>query len=104
MGIWGPLESGVVPGRVAALTNIASKELVPISVVATLGHAGARALATSGRAPPVQRCLLSTNPVLNGLEIKRRSIAMYNTEFRVSPNFESHQLMSLIRSSYVRLP
>ena len=50
---------------------------------------GVRALATSGRAPPVQCifhivALLIANRALNGLEIERRSIAMYNTELRVS--------------------
>ena len=51
-------------------------------------HAGVRALATSGRAPPVQCifhivALLIANMALNGLEIEQRSIAMYNTELRV---------------------
>ena len=43
------------------------------SGVATLGHAGAHAVA-----------LLIVNRALNGLEIERLSIAMYNTELRVS--------------------
>ena len=61
------------------------------SGVATQGHAGARALATSGRAPatiywprPAGAALLIANRALNGLEIEQRSIAMYNTELRVS--------------------
>ena len=51
------------------------------SGVATLGHTGARALATRGRAPPVQPrlivALLIANRSLNSLEIERRSIAMH---------------------------
>ena len=63
---------------------------VPDSGVAALEHAGARALATSGRAPPAPAALivalLIANRALNGLEIERRSIAMYNTD-------ESHMLI-----------
>ena len=59
----------------------------PGSGVATLGHTGARALATIEAVPAgaaLMVALLITNQVLNGLEIERRSIAMYNTELRVS--------------------
>ena len=71
-----------------------------LSGVATQGQAGARAPATGGRAPatrgrapPVAAlivALLIANRALNGLEIERRSIAIYNTKLR----------SSLIRSSY----
>ena len=47
-----------------------------------LGHAGARALTTCGCAVLIV-ALLIVNQALNGLEIERCSIAMYNTELRV---------------------
>ena len=53
------------------------------SGVATLEQAGARTLATSGRALLIV-VLLIANRALNGLEIERRSITMYKTELRVS--------------------
>ena len=50
-----------------------------------LGHAGARTLATSGRAPAV--CSADSSVVERksvGREIERRSITTYNTELGVS--------------------
>ena len=63
------------------------------SGVAPQGDAGARALATSGRAPqlalghacPTGAALIVALLIANrALGIERRSIAMYNTELRVS--------------------
>ena len=73
------------------------------SGVARLGHTGECALATRGRAPPVQVytselsalivLLLIANRAPNHLEIEQRSIATY-----------IHRITSLIRSPYASLP
>ena len=73
------------------------------SGVARLGHTGAHALATRGCAPPVQVCvriigtdsklsLSIANRAPNGLQIERRSIAMF-----------IHRITGLVRSPYARV-
>ena len=67
-----------------------TKANLSYSGVATLGHAGARwGTCPNNHWPcPIGAALivalLIANQALNGVEIERRSIAMYNTELRVS--------------------
>ena len=75
-----------------------------ISGVATLGHTGARALATRGCAPPVQvsmRIVCADSSIVDresGAEQSRNRTAQYRYVY--PQNYESHTLSS----SYASLP
>ena len=82
------------------MTAVVLYLMLRYSGVATLGHAGARWDTCPSNLSPCPTTsaalivtLLIANLVLNGLEIERRSIAMYE-----------HRITSLIHSSYANLP
>ena len=74
-----------------------------VSGVATLGHTGARALATRGRAPPVQICIriIGTDSIVVDRESSAKLSWNRTTDALVSL---IHRIASLVRSSYVSLP